>query len=198
VTGLSRQGSLHSGTFYEGRKRRSFHSFLSLSLCRLGRFGAWPHSGPSLCLLYPRKGTSAACVECPPWEKRLLALLCLHGGKTESEPLKSPPAMGNETSSPKLIIEPSLGVAGEPAPIGLSLRGKGNDAIVIFWPRGRDTYSARLQQPSRSHLGSARGAPSCTTSDLAHACVSGRDCDAAVSRNATAVFEPRRAVVTCR
>jgi hypothetical protein len=55
------------------------------------------------------------------------------GGKTESEPLKSAtPAMGNEATSPKLIIEPSLSVAGEPAPIGLSLRGGGNDAIVII------------------------------------------------------------------
>jgi hypothetical protein len=55
------------------------------------------------------------------------------GGKTESEHLKSAtPAMGNEATSPKLIIEPSLGVAGEPAPIGLSLRGGGNDAIVII------------------------------------------------------------------
>jgi hypothetical protein len=40
--------------------------------------------------------------------------------------------MDNEARSPKLIIEPSLGVAGDPAPIGLSLRGGGNDAIVII------------------------------------------------------------------
>jgi hypothetical protein len=54
-------------------------------------------------------------------------------GKTESEPLKSAaPALGNEAKSPKLIIDPSLGVVGEPAPIGLSLRGAGNDAIVII------------------------------------------------------------------
>jgi hypothetical protein len=55
------------------------------------------------------------------------------GGKTEEEPLKSAtPALGNEASSPKLIIDPSVGVVGEPAPIGLSLRGGGNDAIVII------------------------------------------------------------------
>jgi hypothetical protein len=55
------------------------------------------------------------------------------GGKTEEEPLKSAtPAMGSEASSPKLIIDPSVGVVGEPAPIGLSLRGGGNDAIVII------------------------------------------------------------------
>jgi hypothetical protein len=55
------------------------------------------------------------------------------GGKTEEKPLKSAtPAMGNEASSPKLIIDPSVGVVGEPAPIGLSLRGGGNDAIVII------------------------------------------------------------------
>jgi hypothetical protein len=54
-------------------------------------------------------------------------------GKTESEPLKSAaPALSNEAKSPKLIIDPSLGVVGEPAPIGLSLRGAGNDAIVII------------------------------------------------------------------
>jgi len=55
------------------------------------------------------------------------------GGKTEEEHLKSAtPALGNEESSPKLIIDPSVGVVGEPAPIGLSLRGGGNDAIVII------------------------------------------------------------------
>jgi hypothetical protein len=55
------------------------------------------------------------------------------GSKTESEPLTSATsAMGNEARTPKLIIEPSLGVAGEPAPIGLSLRGGGNNAIVII------------------------------------------------------------------
>jgi hypothetical protein len=55
------------------------------------------------------------------------------GGKTDSELLKSAtPALGNEARSPKLIIDPSVGVVGEPAPIGLSLRGGGNDAIVII------------------------------------------------------------------
>jgi hypothetical protein len=54
------------------------------------------------------------------------------GSRTESGPLTSAtPAIGNEARTPKLIIEPSLGVAGEPAPIGLSLRGGANNAIVI-------------------------------------------------------------------
>ena len=40
--------------------------------------------------------------------------------------------MGNEPGTPKLIVEPSVGVAGEPAPIRLALRGRANDAIVII------------------------------------------------------------------
>jgi hypothetical protein len=55
------------------------------------------------------------------------------GSRTESKPLTSAtPAIGNEARTPKLIIEPSLGVAGEPAPIGLSLRGGANNTIVII------------------------------------------------------------------
>jgi hypothetical protein len=46
-----------------------------------------------------------------------------------SEP---PTVMQNEVGTPKLIVEPSLGIAGEPVPIGLSLRGQVNDAIVII------------------------------------------------------------------
>ena len=40
--------------------------------------------------------------------------------------------MGNEPGTPKLIVEPSVGVAGEPAPIRLALRGRANDAVVII------------------------------------------------------------------
>jgi hypothetical protein len=59
------------------------------------------------------------------------------GGRTveqrSSEPLASAtPAMRNEPGSPKLIVEPSLGVAGEPVPIGLALRGSANAAVVII------------------------------------------------------------------
>src|SRR5437773_6638711 len=46
-----------------------------------------------------------------------------------SEP---PTVMQNEVGTPKLIVEPSLGIAGEPVPIGLSLRGRANDATVII------------------------------------------------------------------
>jgi len=46
-----------------------------------------------------------------------------------SEP---PTVMQNEVGTPKLIVEPSLGIAGEPVPIGLSLREQVNDAIVII------------------------------------------------------------------
>src|SRR4029077_7690679 len=52
---------------------------------------------------------------------------------TSSEPLTSTtPEMGNEPGTPKLIAEPSVGVAGEPAPIRLALRGRANDAIVVI------------------------------------------------------------------
>lgn len=50
-----------------------------------------------------------------------------------SEPMTSAtPAIRSEAGTPKLIVEPSLGVAGEPVPIGLALRGLGNDATVII------------------------------------------------------------------
>jgi hypothetical protein len=50
-----------------------------------------------------------------------------------SEPLPSAtPAIGNEPGIPKLILGPSVGVAGEPAPIRLALRGRANDAVVII------------------------------------------------------------------
>jgi hypothetical protein len=54
-------------------------------------------------------------------------------GLGSSEPLTSvTPAMRNEAGTPKLIVEPSRGVAGEPAPIGLALRGSATDATVII------------------------------------------------------------------
>ena len=55
-------------------------------------------------------------------------------GPDSSEPLTSAtPAKRHEAQTPKLIVEPSLGVAGEPAPIKLALRGWGdNDAIIII------------------------------------------------------------------
>jgi hypothetical protein len=40
-------------------------------------------------------------------------------------------ASGNETANLKLIAQPSRGVAGEPAPLNLSLRGSASDAVVI-------------------------------------------------------------------
>jgi hypothetical protein len=40
--------------------------------------------------------------------------------------------MQNESESPKLVVEPTLGAPGEPVPIGLALRGRANDAVVIL------------------------------------------------------------------
>jgi hypothetical protein len=42
------------------------------------------------------------------------------------------PPMQNGLESPKLVVEPTLGAPGEPVPIGLALRGRANDAVVIF------------------------------------------------------------------
>jgi hypothetical protein len=55
-------------------------------------------------------------------------------GPDSSEPLTSATlAKRHEAQTPKLIVEPSLGVAGAPAPIRLALRGWGdNDAIIII------------------------------------------------------------------
>jgi hypothetical protein len=54
-------------------------------------------------------------------------------GLGSSEPSASAPsAMQNELEPPKLIVEPSVGIPGEPAPLGLSLRGWANDAVVII------------------------------------------------------------------
>src|SRR5207248_4640690 len=49
------------------------------------------------------------------------------------DPVKSatPPVQtGSET--PRLVVEPRLGAPGEPVPIGLALRGRANDAVVIL------------------------------------------------------------------
>ena len=55
-------------------------------------------------------------------------------GPDSSKPLTSATlAKGYEAQTPELIVEPSLGVAGEPVPIRLALRGWGdNDAIIII------------------------------------------------------------------
>jgi hypothetical protein len=42
------------------------------------------------------------------------------------------PPMQNGLETPKLVVEPTLGVPGEPVPIGLALRGRANDAVVIL------------------------------------------------------------------
>jgi hypothetical protein len=50
-----------------------------------------------------------------------------------SEPLTSATLVTrDEASPPKLIVEPSVGVTGEPVPIGLAVRGEANDAIIII------------------------------------------------------------------
>jgi hypothetical protein len=49
----------------------------------------------------------------------------------DSMKLATPP-MQNESESPKLVVEPTLGASGEPVPIGLALRGRANDAVVIL------------------------------------------------------------------
>jgi hypothetical protein len=42
------------------------------------------------------------------------------------------PPMQKGSETPKLVVEPTLGAPGEPAPIGLALRGRSNDAVVIL------------------------------------------------------------------
>jgi hypothetical protein len=52
---------------------------------------------------------------------------------TSPDPVKSAtPPMQNESETPKLVVEPTLGAPGEPVPIGLALRGPANDAVVIL------------------------------------------------------------------
>jgi hypothetical protein len=43
-----------------------------------------------------------------------------------------PPARQNGVGAPKLIVEPSSGTPGEPVPLGLSLQGQVDDAMVII------------------------------------------------------------------
>jgi hypothetical protein len=42
------------------------------------------------------------------------------------------PPMQNGSESPKLVVKPTVGAPGEPVPIGLALRGRANDAVVIL------------------------------------------------------------------
>ena len=42
------------------------------------------------------------------------------------------PPMQKESDTPKLVVEPTLGAAGEPALIGLAVRGRANDTVVIL------------------------------------------------------------------
>jgi hypothetical protein len=52
---------------------------------------------------------------------------------TASEPLTSATrAIENNPGIPKLIVQSSRGVSGEPAPIGVALRGAPNDAVVLI------------------------------------------------------------------
>jgi len=42
------------------------------------------------------------------------------------------PPTQNGLESAKLVVEPTLGAPGEPVPIGLALRGRANDAVIIL------------------------------------------------------------------
>ena len=81
---------------------------------------------------------AVAVISIPPHLSLLEVWRSATGGPTidelaSSEPLPSATTeMGNEPGTPKLIVEPSVGVAGEPAPIRLALRGRANDAIVVI------------------------------------------------------------------
>jgi hypothetical protein len=54
--------------------------------------------------------------------------------KHSSESLTSllPHALQSEARAPKLVVQSSRGVSGEPAPLGLELLGTANDAVVII------------------------------------------------------------------
>ena len=81
---------------------------------------------------------AVAVISIPPHLSLLEVWRSATGGPTidelaSSEPLPSATTeMGNEPGTPTLIVEPSVGVAGEPSPIRLALRGRANDAIVII------------------------------------------------------------------
>jgi hypothetical protein len=52
---------------------------------------------------------------------------------TSPDPVKSAtPPMQTASETPQLVVEPTLGASGEPVPIGLTLRGQANDAVVIL------------------------------------------------------------------
>jgi hypothetical protein len=51
---------------------------------------------------------------------------------SSSEQLGSPRAMRSEPGIPRLIVQASRGIAGEPAPLGLSLQGQAEGAVVII------------------------------------------------------------------
>ena len=54
-------------------------------------------------------------------------------GLTRSEPSTSAThAIQNDPSTPRLIVQSSRGVSGEPAPIALALRGAAHDAVVLI------------------------------------------------------------------
>jgi hypothetical protein len=53
-------------------------------------------------------------------------------GSSEWLPSLTAATQQNEPGSPKLIVHSSPGVFGEPAPLGLTLQGVANDAVVII------------------------------------------------------------------
>ena len=80
----------------------------------------------------------SALIDCSIFAMALFALIAIPLALSWRQPTielgssEPPTVMQNEVGTPKLIVEPSLGIAGEPVPIGLSLRGRVNDAIVII------------------------------------------------------------------
>jgi hypothetical protein len=52
---------------------------------------------------------------------------------TSPNPVKSAaPSLQTGSETPKLLVEPKVGAPGEPVPLGLTLRGEANDAVVIL------------------------------------------------------------------
>ena len=52
---------------------------------------------------------------------------------TSPDPVKSAaPSLQTGSETPKLLVEPKVGAPGEPVPLGLTLRGEANDAVVIL------------------------------------------------------------------
>jgi hypothetical protein len=82
--------------------------------------------------LAPRSGVRRSALTGCIFVTALFALIAIPLQPTiELSPSVPPTVMQNEVT-PKLIVEPSFGIAGEPVPIGVSLRGQVNDAIVII------------------------------------------------------------------